>query len=391
MSLSVDQLIQIPTREQLVQDLLDLLASLGFEVTAWQPGSVPRALIEAFAHGLRSQIAVQSAMAKASFTEESSGEWLTLRNVSFYDEERKPGRRTRGIVRLSCAAVSGPYTIDGAANQVAVRDANHGYIYRTLTGGTLTSGGFLDVTVEAEVAGSDRDVATGTITEVVTSLAGVTCANPAPSGASTWITVHGADEESDAEYYERCRTKWASLGAGGPGGAYAHFVLEADLAVKRVHVDASNPRGPGTVDVYLAGDTGPSGPSVVATVQSYLDGGVDGIKRTAPHMSLTCFAAQTALVTIAGQVFILAAANTPANQTKVRDAIAAYFGALPLGGTKLSAGSTGYVLLADLHRVILTAVAGVVNVAFTAPTGDVALSSAQVAIFDAVGLTFSSV
>lgn len=87
-----------------------------------------------------------------------------------------------------------------------------------ISGGTVnvcSSGDFA-----ADVAGIDSTSAPGTITQVVTSLSGVTCNNLDSFIGSSW--------ESNSALAARCRLKIQSLSPNGPSGAYAFFALSAN-------------------------------------------------------------------------------------------------------------------------------------------------------------------
>src|SRR5690606_5508813 len=126
-----------------------------------------------------------------------------------------------------------------------------GRTFRNTTGGTLNAGGTLTLQWEATLAGSQHNVGNGQVTTLVTSRAGVSISNP-DSGSGTWFTTLGQDEESDADLRIRNSTKWATLSLEWVEAAYVYAART--LGARKVKIDATNPRGPGSVDVYLAGD-----------------------------------------------------------------------------------------------------------------------------------------
>jgi len=56
----------------------------------------------------------------------------------------------------------------------------------------------------------------------VTTLPGVTVANPPIQGTASWTTQAGADAESDPAYRGRCKAKWGTLGSGSTEPAYIY-------------------------------------------------------------------------------------------------------------------------------------------------------------------------
>lgn len=87
-----------------------------------------------------------------------------------------------------------------------------------------TSGGSVNVcssgVFAADVAGPDSTSSPGTITQVVTTLSGVTCTN-----LDSFI---GSDWESNSALANRCRLKIQSLSPNGPIGSYSYFALSAN-------------------------------------------------------------------------------------------------------------------------------------------------------------------
>ncbi len=90
--------------------------------------------------------------------------------------------------------------------------------------GAYTSGGTVNVcssgVFAADVAGPDSTSSPGTITQVVTTLSGVTCTN-----LDSFV---GSDWESNTALAARCRLKIQSLSPNGPSGAYEYFALSAN-------------------------------------------------------------------------------------------------------------------------------------------------------------------
>jgi len=80
------------------------------------------------------------------------------------------------------------------------------------------------VAFAADTAGTAGTSAVGTITQLVTSLVGVSCSNTA--------ALVGAGWESNAALVARCRLKLQSLSPNAPAGAYQYFALTASQLVQ---------------------------------------------------------------------------------------------------------------------------------------------------------------
>ena len=383
MSVSLAQLLTTTTKDEALETILGILASLGFNTTAWQSGSIQRTQHEMVAQQASTYSAQNVNLAKAVHNELAEGDWLTLYADGWYDNQRIEAVATQGTVTLTAASSApGPFTIN--AGDLVFEDSVNGYTYRNITGGTLVAGGTLDLTIESEVAGSKYDVANSTITVMVTPLAGVTANYPDP-GSGNWITQNGADEESDETLQARNRTKWATLAYAAPKDAYENWALGAHASVTRVYVDDQNPGGPGTVYVYLASSSGAVGASVESAVQIVLDA-----KKPVGSIP-TAISATPKTVTFTGEIKVLTAYNTTETQDSIRSAIKSYLQSLPVGGTIIPPATTGIVVFGEILAAIF-GVEGVQNATLTSPTGDISLTTTEVAVDDGLGgLTFTSV
>lgn len=381
MTASVEQLVTIPTKDEVLQTLIDGLDGLGFQASSWQSGSEQRTLVEVFAQTYVTLATNQVDIAKSGFSVDAVGGWLTILSKSLYDNDRQGAQTTQGTVVLTADATApGPFTIDTTTNQKIFADSVNGYLYRNITGGTLNAGGTLEVTVQADVAASNRDVANNTITNMVTPLPGVTANNPAIVGSTTWIMRYGADDESDIELHTRNVTKWPTLSPDSPEAAYRNWATTADTTVTRASLKDNNPRGPGTTDLILAGANGAVGASVITAVDNYIQGVTDGKRRRGLNVDLLVKSATNLIVNISGTIYILSQYHTPELEDTIEDKIDEFFKAIPIGGTKTSTSVPGKVIFGNLVKTIVTAGTGIVSVNLGDPTGDVDLLESQVAI-----------
>jgi uncharacterized phage protein gp47/JayE len=380
---ALDELIVPVTKDQALTLMFDILRAHGFPIASWQSGSLQRTMFEAFAELASENILVADQLARAGFNSLSSGGWLDLLSESHYDNTRFEAVKTQGVVVLSDADGTGPHTI--GVDEVVVSDAA-GRRYRNVTGGTLTLSGALPLTFEAEVAGADGNVGNNTITVIVDGPPGATANNPEPSPGTLWITVEGADRESDESLRERNATKWASLSVNGPAEAYVFWAREASPAVTRVWVDGQNPRGPGTVDVYIAGVDGTVSGAVVTTVQNYLDGTTDQVGRKALGSDVDVIAATEHPIDFTAQVYYDPTHLASEIEALVLSAIDTYVKNVPVGGVKSFDEEEGEFLLGGLYHALFS-IPGVVNVILEEPLANVALAKGEVATIDTPGLT----
>ncbi len=367
MALSLDQLFTPVDENEALELVLDVFQSLGFTARSWQDGSIPRTIVEYLAKFLADQSVNTNLIAKGVFNDHATGAMLTLFSASQYDNVRDEGVRTQGNVEMSVASGSGPYS--KAIGEIIVRDTTNDIRYRNVNAATLTTATSpVSVLFEAELIGADGNQAVeDEVDELVTAMAGVTLTNDA-----SWVTLDGADAESDAELRVRNKNKWATLSTSGPKGAYVVWALDADESVTRVGVDDTNALGTGTVGVYLATDTGPASGAAVTAAQTYIN----------TQLPLTAAATVAAATELDIPVTYVAThdpaiLSTPAiAQAAVEAAIVAYFVTIDVGG--VYDGSTRVFPLGGIYGAAI-AVNGIVNIVLTAPTIDTPMLISQVA------------
>lgn len=375
MPVSLDELIVPVTKDQALTLMFDMLRAHGFPIASWQSGSLQRTMFEAFAELASENILVADAIARAGFNPLSSGGWLDLLSESHYDNTRFAAVKTRGKVILTDVASTGPHVI--GIDEVVISDAA-GRRYRNVTADTLLLNDFVELEFEAEIAGADGNVDNDTIVVVVEGPPNVTCNNPDP-GSGLWITIEGSNQETDASLRERNATKWATLSVNGPAEAYVNWARNASPAVTRVWVDDQNPRGPGTVDVYIAGADGPVSGAVVTAVEDYINGDTDQVGRKGIGTDLFVASATQHPIDITAQVYFNPTYLVAEITAAVEAAIAEYIENVPIGGTKSFDQDAGEFLLGGFYHALFS-IAGVVNIILSAPLTNVALAKGEVAI-----------
>ncbi len=312
-------LIYPPDADEIEETLLALLEAAGIQVTSWAAGSLPRYVIEAFAEVLADVWLAVAKIARGSVMQTAEGDWIDEHLESDYNDTRVRAIRTVGRVVLTDAG-GGPHTIAIGTHRVAATGGELVYRVSALPdGATLALNGTLEVEVTAEAVGAAYNVPNAGITELVTTLATVTVANPAYGSTGTWITTLGTDVESDAQARMRSSTKWATLSTGSPTAAYLYWALST-AGVTRARVDDGNPDGAGTTRLYI------DAAGAVATLQATVDGKV-------PIGTVcTVTAATTAAVTVPATVTVEAAQRTAA-EVAITDALTAYALEVDIGDT----------------------------------------------------------
>lgn len=374
MTVTLADLLTPSTEAQTEAQILEWLTSVGFTGTSWQEGSWQRHIVKAFARLLADGTATVPLTAALGLIRLATGDAKTLVAREVYDTERVAAVKTQGQMVLTSSAGAPLHTI--AIGDLVLADAatDPANTYRNTTGGALAPGGTLTLEWEAETGGAAANIASGTTLYLWTPLVGVTATNPAIGGTGTWITRAGVDVESDARLEARALGQLDALAYGATEGAYAVWALEPDPTITRVRVRDNNPFGPNTIDVIIATAAGVPSAGQVTTVSDYI---VDGIN---PDGSITGRRPLNDDVTVRGAVVlgqlitatvtVDAASSTVTDVAAVTAALTAFIATLPIGGVVIPPASAGVLVRAELIAAIM-ALDGVINVAMSAPSGDV--------------------
>ena len=259
--------LQIKTYSEIVSSML---ASIGQKtgLTNFNVGSVVRTLAEVYSEVAAELYAYAAEMLKEGFLDTASGFWLD-RKAKEYGITRKPAVKTQGTVMYSRAIPRDNNIPIPVGSIVTTPKDQTGKEYRYFT--TLPAiliGGHTSVSVPviAENGGSAYNVGPGSITRMKTFIAGVdSVTNP-----ENWMTVVGSDEETDTALRQRCFLAWEELSQGGTARAYISWALSVP-GVKSAFVDDTLPRGEGTVDVYIMGQSGIPDIALIVAVQMVVD------------------------------------------------------------------------------------------------------------------------
>lgn len=359
---TVADLIVARTADAIVTEQLDVLAGEEFPATSWQPGSVPRSLVKADATAMAAMDANVANLAKASFLDDAEGDWLTLHARSRFDVTRVAATYTKGRVTLTVASGAGPYTISAA--QLLVSDGVRRWRSTNTSAVVVTSSAPVSIEVRAESAGAAYNVATGTITSVISpALAGLSVSNPVYA-SGMWITTAGTDRESDASVRARCRARWGTLGRGANDAAYVYWARTGHARAAEVtRATVVWGLGDGTLTIYLAGPSGPVSSPVENAVGAWIESQKPGTDYP------TVVSATAHVVSLMATIRVDAGSDSTENRALATDALSAYIAGLDIGED---------VDLGALYHAIYQA-AGVLDVDIVQPIADVSVNSNEVA------------
>ena len=374
--LPLSQLLQPVPLESWKQRIVDIAKRVGLKTDNWSTGGFMRTLVALFAEFHTMNGAAVPIIASSRFLDFAQGIWLTLLAKEGHDVDRIEATyasAAEGIMLTN----SGSKFFEFDPGDVVVASSVTHRTFRCVTGGTLRPGvgQTLRLDVKAEEPGSAGNADVGTLTELVTTLLGVTCTNP--------VALVGIDEESDADLRERCRDSVAARSIGGVKRAYSYHAKSArrsdgsPIGVTRIRIPPAI--GDGTGAVYIASLSGAIGSLDVDRVQEIFDHEV-----THHGFTATALSAVNKSITAPCTIWIPESLGLTEEQVqeKVHDALRDYVSRLPIGGMVIPP-ATGRVYWTALLGVIGTAVPGCLTLQLTSES-DIAVAGNEAPVWAGV-------
>jgi uncharacterized phage protein gp47/JayE len=375
---TLDDLLSAETEDSALTFLFTQLSSLKYPVTSWNPGGRAYTKLKAFARAIANISTSIKTITEGGLLSLSTGDWLTLLASEWYSIERNLATFAKGKIAITVGAGAGPYTI--SPNQLIVFETatTRRFISTNTVSFDLPAGpSVTSVEFQAESSGSAYNAPIGSALDFATPLPGVTAAFQ-DLGSGSWLTQNGTDDEADETLRERCRTKWALLGINKPADAYAYLALNTPgvgTPVSKTYIDDSNPRGPGTIDIYIASNAGPLPTADETLVRNYI------ISLQSPTADVEVNNATTQGVTITVTIYFRGTFATTVTAA-ASDAVRTLIQNLPIGGTMYISQ-----LLEDLMGID-----GVVNIPLSTLiinglNADLVLDVNEVAVFTSLTVT----
>ncbi len=381
--LTLQQLINPPTEDQVLTTILAALTQMGFEATSWQPGSIQLTILRTIARLMAALGVTIQQIAAGGFTVlAGSGQipgtsgFLQLIAAYVYNVTPYPAASTIGQVLLTSIPAAPLHTF--AAGDLVISDQPTGtagaITYTNTTGGSLAPGSTLSVEFKADSAGQLSNIPTGTTIYFWTPLVGVSPSIPAYLALGTWITTPGQDAESDDSIVARCIGQWSQLTYGNINGAYEVWARKALPALTRVSVQSA--AGDGNVILVGATALGPLTGPQCTTVTDYINGTTDGVGRrplndivstipataeSSPSLVIDAYVTSDVIDTIAATMSA---------------ALLKYIGSIPIGGTILTVATSGVVIYSALNAIAKD-LPGVRKVAWNI-SADIPLTATQI-------------
>jgi uncharacterized phage protein gp47/JayE len=327
--LTLSDLQEPVSRDSVLETIFQLLTAANFPVDSWQDEGAARSFVEVQAHLTSVQSQSVAQLARMVFLATAVGGFLDALVESHFDLTRNPAVAARFDVTLvNTGAATHPVT----PGSILLR-ASNGQMFQSNENATVSANAETVVEFIAQIAGGAGNVPPQDL-ELVTPLAGVT----AEYGGA--LIVAGADLESDTKLRERALAQWGLLRIEKVDLGLIALARGAASGVHGVSIDSENPRGPGTVDVYLASQNGTIGGGDLVQVQLALDDALFGTG--SEEQAGLAVSAPLQTVNLSANVYVRGALPEEVSD-RLAAAWAEFLIEIPLGGFDLSPGPTNVI------------------------------------------------
>lgn len=373
-TIDFDDLVKPVTQKEIENSIYQVMGALGLNTTTWKAGAVVRTITVGFSIVLSAFSTLQSLIARSGFMELSEGDWLTVVAHYVYGVDRYPATFATGYVTLTNSA-GGVYEFDPGdlifLNPTTNKTFRNTAAVSIPAGTPSTPSNVYNVPIEAVEAGADSTSIPDAISGMVTTVTGVTVANPA--------AVVGQDAESDAALRARCSAKLGSLSPMGPWDAYTYAVRNAtrpdgtNLGITRTRITKD---GYGHVTVYCATPSGGVTPEDLAIAN-------DAVQRNAEPLCVdaTTESASPVAIAITYEAWMYNTSGATNDQVKATIAtrLTDWFPMQPIGGNVIT-GNPGKIFVDKIRAVIGDAYQEIFHVVVTLPSADVVMALSDVAV-----------
>lgn len=369
MTVTLDELIAGVTIDEAKESIYSALAALEVPVTSWKQKSVVRAIVYVMAAFFAAMSTIVVLIAKSGIRSLATGDWKTLTCYESYGVERTAATFASGNVTLANGG-GGIYTFE--VGELTVQNAVTKVTFHNTAAFTLAASSTATVAVIADEAGASGTSTAGSITTMVTALAGVTCTNSA--------AFVGTDGETDEELDLRTEGTLDAISPNGAAGAYLAVARTATLSdgtnvgVNRVATNDSSSTG--AVVVTCATASGALDATELDAVEAAI---LTGESSPVPLGIATCTVQSAVAQTIACTAIVYVYTTDGRDETTLEAAAVAaldeWISSRPIGGD-----DGGYVYRDGLASAILSISPYAFRVVMSVPSTDTAISAGHVPV-----------
>ena len=260
----MDKIIRVPDEEEETEAKIEELKEAGFVITNFSKGGVFYILLRIAIHiGVQlKQLAVD--LINSAFMKHCPDDWVEIRAAD-YSKTLDEGEKTEGYLTITRKDTSQAVRIARGHPFRTSPDAYGGYLRFYALEDTIlpANQATQKVLVQAEEIGTAYNVEAGKITVSIEGDATVT-------NEEDWITNEGQEKETAEHLRKRCINSRALIAERTIDRKLKSTVEEVP-GVAVAYIDSQHPRGQGTVDIIVTGNSGTASPELIEDVEEAIE------------------------------------------------------------------------------------------------------------------------
>ncbi len=373
--------MEFKTYDQIVAQMIEGLKDKT-SLSNFNPGSIIRTITEVYANVSAELYEMIGRVLKQAYLQTATDYFLDLKAKEF-GIERKCATKTEGKVtfftKLKQPAKANIPIPMGSIVATGVDGTGKEYRFITTKKMVLLKGNrSITVPVIAEAAGAGHNVGPNSIYRMKTFIKGIAEVVNRPE----WLTSEGTDRESDDALRERTFLAWDQLARGSTKQSYISWAIGVN-GVKKVWVNDNLPRGQGTLDIYLLGESGMPSQALLTRAQSIID------KNKPLCADVLVRAPSPVYVSVQAFVTIKKGYSTQVAEAEILRRLDIYFsGDEDMDLDWLKPLGVGMDVISMQLAELIMSVDGVHNIDLKCPRQDLKINSFEYAVPGSINLTF---
>lgn len=263
----MDKIIRVPDEEEETEAKIEELKETGFVITNFSKGGVFYILLRIAIHiGVQlKQLAVD--LINSAFMKHCPDDWVEIRAAD-YSKTLDEGEKTEGYLTITRKDTSRAVRIARGHPFRTTPDAYGGYLRFYALEDTIlpANQATQKVLVQAEEIGTAYNVETGKITVSMVHIEG----DATVTNEEDWITNEGQEKETAEHLRKRCINSRALIAERTIDRKLKSTVEEVP-GVAVAYIDSQHPRGQGTVDIIVTGNSGTASPELIEDVEEAIE------------------------------------------------------------------------------------------------------------------------
>lgn len=263
----MDKIIRVPDEEEETEAKIEELKEAGFVITNFSKGGVFYILLRIAIHiGVQlKQLAVD--LINSAFMKHCPDDWVEIRAAD-YSKTLDEGEKTEGYLTITRKDTSRAVRIARGHPFRTTPDAYGGYLRFYALEDTIlpANQATQKVLVQAEEIGTAYNVEAGKITVSMVHIEG----DATVTNEEDWITNEGQEKETAEHLRKRCINSRALI-AERTIDRKLKSTIEEVPGVAVAYIDSQHPRGQGTVDIIVTGNSGTASLELIEDVEEAIE------------------------------------------------------------------------------------------------------------------------